>query len=74
MGKNGREIRVCRQKEQVTGFLAAVNSPAGADSLHLGSVTCVTGIQELCRFCLVPREQFVFEVQVQITLTLAMGT
>lgn len=32
VGKDGREIRVCRQKEQVTGFLAAVNNPAGTDS------------------------------------------
>lgn len=37
----------CRQKEQVAGFPAAVNSPTGTESLAAGSVTYVTAIPEL---------------------------
>lgn len=38
-----------RQEEKVAGFPAAVNSPAGTDSLDPGSVTYVTSIPELFR-------------------------
>lgn len=41
VGMDGREIRVCRQKEYVAGFPAAVNSPTDTDSLDPGSVTSI---------------------------------
>lgn len=56
-GDGWKRNKFVGRKEQVAGFPASVNDPAGTDSSHPGSVTCAASIQELLRLLLRSKEE-----------------